>query len=601
MPPALADPASRSTRRRRSVTSIDPIAAVLALLLAAFLVVGASFHATDSTAWLFSSPAVAVGSALALLVLAAVLHLAISRLYAWLGRRWDRQPEPAVRLIPMRRALRRWMLPTSAVIWAGWMGWLLVHYPGNVDSDTITQLFQWLGLAARVDHHPWFDTMVFGWFWDIGRGVGDLDVGLFAFLLVQVSATALGFGFALTYLGRLGLPAAARWVITVVVATSPTFAIAVSTMTKDSFAAIFWLPFLVLFVEAIRTRGRVLCRPWVAAAAVSLVIPLILAKRTNVYVLVLCAVVVLLVAARRTRLPIILGTALVLAVTNLVWPHIALPALGVQPGTLTDTLSVPVQQTARTVARHGKDIPASERAAIDAVLRYDGLAEAYVPRRSDAVKGRWNVKATRAQELAYARVWLRQLGRYPGTYVAATVNNTYEYFAPLTKLGSTGDLNLERYVDFWLSRSLRGTDRYQIEEVADALHSPASLEPLRTAADGAATVWATGNLVASKAFYCSWVPLLALGFALRRRSWMLALAAAPVLLNLGVLVAGPIALPRYMVPMIQGSVLLVGLMLVRVQWLPAGAPPAQDARGGAPDDTSPRPPELVEPGAPQDR
>jgi hypothetical protein len=64
--------------------------------------------------------------------------------------------------------------------------------------------------------------------------------------------------------------------------------------------------------------------------------------------------------------------------------------------------------------------------------------------------------------------------------------------------------------------------------------------------------------------------LLALGFALRRRSWMLALATVPLFLNLAVLVAGPIALPRYMIPMIQGSVLVVGLMLVPVNWLPAG-------------------------------
>ena len=570
MPPDRAPDATTSARLRRPVASIDVTAALLALLLAAFLVVGASFHATDSTAWFASSPGAAVGSALTTLVIAVLLYLAISTVYGWLDRRWDREPESTDRVIPMRRALRRWLLPTFGVIWAGWLTWLLIHYPGNVDSDTITQLFQWQGLAAKVDHHPWFDTMIFGWFWDIGRAVGDLNIGLFVFLAFQVTATALGMALALTYLGRLGLSDRARWILTVSVAVLPTFAISVSAMSKDTFAGIFWLPFLVLFIEAVRTRGRVLCRPWIGAAAVALAIPLVLAKRSNVYVLVLCVVVLLLIAAWRTRLRVLLGTALILAVTNVLWPHVVLPALGVRPGTATDTLSIPVQQTARTVARHGESIPASERAAIDAVLRYKGLAEAYVPRRSDTVKGRWNRNATRAEKLAYARVWFVQLTRYPGTYFAATTNNTYEYFAPLTPLGSASDLNLERYIDFWLSRSYKGTTRAQIEEVAYALHPLPALATVRAAVNHGATTLISGNLLASKAFYCSWVPLLALGFAFRRRSWMLALATVPLFLNLAVLVAGPIALPRYMVPMLQGSVLMVGLMLVPVRWLPKG-------------------------------
>ena len=578
MPPDLA-PDATPARRRGSVASIDLTAALLALLFAAFLVIGASFNATDSTAWFASSPGAAVGSVLITVAIAVLLYLGISTAYAWLDRRWDRQPDPNASVIPMRRALRRWLLPTFGVIFAGWMTWLLIHYPGAVDSDTITQLFQWLGLAAKVDHHPWFDTMIFGWFWDIGRAVGDYNVGLFLFLAFQVTATALGMALALTYLARLGLSDTARWVLTVFVAVFPTFAIAVSGMSKDTFAGIFWLPFLVLFVEAVRTRGRVLCRPWVGAAAIALAIPLVLAKRSNVYVLVLCVVVLLLIAAWRTRLRILIGTALILAVTNVLWPHVVLPGLGVRAGTAVDSLSLPVQQTARTVARHGDSLPASERAAIDAVLRYDGLAEAYVPRRSDAVKGRWNRSATRAQQLAYARVWLVEGIRYPGTYFAATVNNTYEYFAPLTAVASPSTLNLERYIDFWRSRSFPGTTRTQIEEVARALYPLPALDAVRSAVDNGARTLISGNLLASKAFSCSWLPLLALGFAFRRRSWMLALATVPLLLNLAVLFAGPIALPRYMVPMIQGSVLMVGLMLIPVRWLPIDRAPDESRPG----------------------
>lgn len=577
MPPSdRARQPSTSARFRASIRAIDVTAAVLALLFATFIVTGASFNATDSAAWFSSSPGAAAGSALTALAIAVVLYIPISLAYAWLDRRWITGERPAAEIIPMRRAIRRWLLPTFGVLLASWLTWLVLHYPGNVDSDTITQLFQWLGLAAKVNHHPWFDTAIFGWFFDIGRLAGDFNLGLFIFLAFQVTATALGMALVLTYLGRVGISDTPRRILTAFVALFPIFAISVSVMSKDTFAGIFWLPFLVLFTEAVRTRGRVLCRRWIGVGAIALAILLVLAKRSNVYVLILCVVVLLIISLWHTRVRLLIGTAVILAITSFLWPQVVLPALGVRPGTLTDTLSIPVQQTARTVARHGASIPVSERAVIDAVLRYDGLAKAYVPRRSDRVKGRWNNKATTAQKLAYVRVWFAQLIRYPGTYFAATANNTFEYFAPVSAAASPSTLNLDRYIDFWLSRSLTGTTREEIEQVADSFYPLPALDTTRVAINSATAAAISGNLLASKAFYCSWLPLFALGFALRRRSWMLALATVPLLASLLVLVAGPIALQRYMVPMIQGSVLLVGLMLVPVLWLPTGRARAKD-------------------------
>jgi hypothetical protein len=167
--------------------------------------------------------------------------------------------------------------------------------------------------------------------------------------------------------------------------------------------------------------------------------------------------------------------------------------------------------------------------------------------------------------------------RYPGTYLAATVNNTFEYFTPASAMQFQMGLDLQRYIDFWLSRSLPGTTKQQIEAVAYALHPSSALVPVQISVNEATTAFISRNLLASKAFYSSWIPLLALGFALRRRSWLLALATVPLLINLAILVASPIPLPRYIIPSLLGSVLLVGLMLVPVRWQRA-----RDAGGHAP-------------------
>lgn len=540
----------------------DPHAAATALALAAFVVVGASFDANDSAVWFAGSVGAAVGSALVVLGLGVALYVLLILLFRWLDAR---RAEPAA-AAPLAEALRRRLLPTAGAILAGWLPWLLVHFPGNVDSDTITQRLQWMGLLEQTDHHPWFDTMVFGWFWDLGSALDDDRIGLFVFLLLQEAATALGVALVIVYLGWLGMARPVCWTLTAAVAVLPLFMAAPSVMSKDALAAVFWLPFLVLFVEAVRTRGRVLLSPRVCALAVAIVIPLILAKRTNVYLVVVCALVLLVVSARRVRLRVAAGTATALLVTNVVWPLLVLPAIGVAPGTATDMLTIPVQQTARIVAEHGDELPAEEIAAIDAVLRYDGLGDAYVARRSDAVKGRWNLEATAEERLAYARVWFAQLLRYPGTALSATAANTFEYFAPVTPMIFQSGIVLDRYVDFWEARALPTTTRAEIEAAIEDLHEPAALDEVRLAVNRATEALAEGNLLSSKAFYASWVPLIALAYALRRRRPLHVLATVPLLVNLAFLIASPVALPRYILPLVSASVLAIGLMLTPVRW-----------------------------------
>lgn len=542
-------------------------AAVLALVFSAFVVVGSAFNATDTSEWITGSPAAMVAAFFTFLGLAAGLFVVLKLIFRSLDARWDRHDASPLPAPGFRAAFRSVFLPVWLVILVGWLPWLVIHYPGNVDSDTITQMFQWLGLSAKTNHHPWFDTMVFGWFWDLGHLMGAYIYGLFIALLLHTLLTAAGFAFAFAYLTGLGMGRRSRWVLVAFTALAPALMTAPSVLSKDSFSGIFFVPFLVLFVEGLRTRCRVFMRPWVAVGTICLVIPLVLSKRVNVFLVLLLVIILLIVAARGTRIKLLAGTILVVAITNVVWPSLVLPAMGVAEATSTDLYSLPVQQTARVVKTYGHELPAAEKAAIDGMLRYDGLAEAYTPRRSDAVKGRWKADAPTPVKLAYFKTWLAEGLRYPGTYLAATINNTYEYFAPLTSVNFGDRLVLDRYIDFWTSRAYKTTTREQIAEVANSLRAPQSFVAAQeTANHYLKTVKDMGGMLFSKALFASWIPLTVLVFAMRRRSAFLIFATVPLLISLAMLVASPIALPRYVLPSIYGSIVLAGLALTPVRW-----------------------------------
>jgi hypothetical protein len=127
-------------------------------------------------------------------------------------------------------------------------------------------------------------------------------------------------------------------------------------------------------------------------------------------------------------------------------------------------------------------------------------------------------------------------------------------------------LTLDRYVDFWHSRSRETTSREQIERIAEELREPRALDDARNAMNRATASFTEGNLLASKAFSCSWVPLTALVFAVRRRSALHMLATVPLFVNLAFLMASPVALPRYIIPLLYGAVFAIGLMLTPGRW-----------------------------------
>ena len=102
---------------------------------------------------------------------------------------------------------------------------------------------------------------------------------------------------------------------------------------------------------------------------------------------------------------------------------------GVEKGSAREALSIPFQQTARTVRDHGDEITEEERMAIDGLLDYDSLAESYDPLISDPIKD--NAKSGVGKEaiLNYFVTWFKMFFKYPLTYIEAGLGQSYGYYA----------------------------------------------------------------------------------------------------------------------------------------------------------------------------
>jgi hypothetical protein len=92
-----------------------------------------------------------------------------------------------------------------------------------------------------------------------------------------------------------------------------------------------------------------------------------------------------------------------------------------------DVLTIPIQQTARTVRDHADEITAEEREVINSVLDYDTMAKSYDPLISDPVKTTSHFRD--GGVMNYARVWLGMFFKYPISYLEAAIGQSYGYYA----------------------------------------------------------------------------------------------------------------------------------------------------------------------------
>ena len=155
-----------------------------------------------------------------------------------------------------------------------------------------------------------------------------------------------------------------------------------------------------------------------------------LVRHNNLYVVVISiAFLVFLRQAAAKRILIIISAAACFAGVSVISGAL-ISTLDATPRGIRDTLSIPLQQTARFVRDHPELVTQEDIIAIDPVLRVDALARRYNPGLSDPVKGMFRYD-DRSLLPDYFKAWYRMGLRKPGTYIAATTANSYSYYAPV--------------------------------------------------------------------------------------------------------------------------------------------------------------------------
>lgn len=535
--------------------------------LAAAVVAGQAVQASSPentqpfTAWLPSSlPVAFVVLALVSLVLAVAFYQFIGNygtICAWFSKDVKKQYRVSLEFRPASIA------QAACILFACWLPIIILMYPTGFTADTFNQLYQYQTQAPTlymttgevldgefIDHHPIFDTLLYGWFWRIGAALGNQNLGLFLLTLLQSIVLAAELAAMVCYMGHLGSPRRVRFLALFFLAFFPMVPHYAATVLKDVTYLTVFIPWLLIWLEAFSTKGDALRKPGMLVAFFLLGGFCVLTKKIGVYVLVACLAVAVL-ALREQRMRLVAGGIATLLVFGLAFPALVYPVIGgVAPGGQQEALAVPIQQTVALYKNNPQAYTSEETAMLSKVLNLDQAQKNYEAFRADGAKSAWQGGATVADVRNFVGLWLRKGIQHPVSYTETLVYTTGMLYIPYLKMTYYTSEDFSGRAARYEKMNTGFNVEIQQPEAFIELNNYLEYESPESKISDLPII----SLFFTQGFYGSWLPIFATllilcaGRATRLRYSLGAMA--PVFFTIGTFFVCPVASPRYVLPLL---------------------------------------------------
>ncbi len=365
------------------------------------------------------------------------------------GMTIEKQTEPAHTRHPSRVFLAVFFGAVGVDV----LQFIRFDYPGVLTPDSFSQIEQILS-GTYQDHHPYLHTMLMGLFIRLGlRLFGEINAAVAFYSVAQIVMMALCFAYAVTTLYQAGinwkhliLPAAAYIFLPYHIKYS-------FTLWKDVLFGGVMLVLVVALYRLFRKIGNENINT--AVLGVGLLGSMVL--RNNGFLALAAAFVLCLYfLIRNKHRRIIVMFVLTLAAAWLLKGPVR-NALHIESGNFKESLSIPIQQIARVVARDG-ELTQEQEALLATVVELDSVKEKYLPYLADPVKSLVDGEYIREHKGDFLKAWIQIGLQNPGIYMDAWIEQTKGYW--------------NGAYDYWIWVSYISTNAHGIEKRVEESNDP---------------------------------------------------------------------------------------------------------------------------------
>ena len=305
---------------------------------------------------------------------------------------------------------------------------MLITFPGVFAYDVPYQLKQ-VVTGAYSTHHPLLHTLWMSELLQLGRRLGNINIGAALYTGSQMAALSGCFALTCASLARqCGHRAGKR--AAVFFALYPLHMMMAVNATKDVlFSGFFALTLAWLCEIAQKPDARRMAGAAVCGALMTML-------RNNMAYALAVWLVVWLLLTRKRGLKAAMAMAIALGL-GLSGNAVLKKATNAVDGDMSEMLSIPIQQLARARLMESEKLSGEEKTAIDELMP-DEAWRLYDPTISDPVKFEFDTEKFRADSGKYIGVWLSVGKKCPNVYLDAVLMQTYSFFYPYSQYGVSG-------------------------------------------------------------------------------------------------------------------------------------------------------------------
>ncbi len=407
-------------------------------------------------------------------------------------------------------------------------------FPGTFGYDGPVQMAQYYGDAALSSHHPLAHTYFMGFFFDLGKYVfKSYTVGFAMYIAIQGIVVMASISYSLLFCKKHKVSLIWIAISTLYLIVNPFTQMITFNSTKDVLFAGFLLFFGTEYAYAVLDRKVHVIR------LITFGILMCLFRNQGIYMVIVLILLGMLLCMKEKK--IYISLLVIIGVSQLFF-SLTTYGLKIPKGDAREMLCVPMNQMAYVANEFGYRLTEEEWLLIEEVISADGVA-AYTPSSADSVKSYFHTADLLDNLDEHILNYIKIGFRYSKEYKQAWEWLIEGYWK--TEVNSYRGLALEY--------TFKETNRWEIER-AGLL--PSQFHRLLAATQGyELKLWQRPEMFL-------WLFVAILFESISKKKKRKIVIILPFLLYFGTVLLGPVALVRYIYPLIISTPLLTGVLFL---------------------------------------
>lgn len=435
---------------------------------------------------------------------------------------------------------RRFVLILWGLLLICWLPTYLAFFPGIFGYDAPIQMQQLMGEAPFSAHHPILHTVILGGFMECGKTIfGSYNGGVALFCIIQGILVTGSIAYSFLFMKTKQTPFPVLAITFLGCACNPVLQVLSINMTKDILFGVCFLHFILccykwLEKQDIHTKSEIL-------VLVSWGIMSCLLRNQGKYIILILLLLCLILY--RTDRKLLLSLGIIVIVSQLFFT-ISTNVFGVKKTDEREMLSIPMQQMAFVcklyIQQDAVNLKPEEFQKFTLLIDEKYLVN-YRQDISDPVKSYFNTAVLKENLPEYIKLYFSIGLKNPGYYLMAMRNMIYPYW----------DMTLSQFRYLCVENTFpQVSTKWGIEQTSLFPSYKAFITDFIRNTLGNKSSVITWLLQPG---ICIWILTALLGIAIMQNNKIILIGTFIPLLFFGTLLLGPVALFRYIYPLMLAT------------------------------------------------